>query len=452
MLIFIIITLSILLLYFVYENFILKKKYKPLIDIDKYVRGKENEVEQTEKTISDLKNEVLKEKEKLKKLSSIKSTLEKEMNVLEEQDELHDFSFYNPKYFFDNSKEYKERLDSIYNIQKDMIKNKKAAICDTEWSVGNSKVQGRKMTNENLKLIIRAFNGEADAAIAKVKYNNISTMIKRIEKSKEVINKLGSTNRCFINENYFDLKIEELELTHEYREKLQEEKEEQQRIKEEMREEEKAIKEHEKAIKDAETEEIRNKKALEQAKKEYESSMFTKTEKEREKYSKKIEELEAKLLIAQTIRERAVSQAQLTKSGHVYIISNIGSFGESIYKIGMTRRLEPMDRVKELGDASVPFPFDVHAMIFSENAPELENKFHKEFRDKSVNLVNLKREFFEVTLEEIEKFAKLNLGEFKLTKVAIAEQFRVSEQIKKDRIILEQSEEENSIEKEIDLI
>ncbi len=448
--VFTIIVLIILSLFLALENLGFKKKYKPLIDIDNYIRDKEKEAKQREKTISELNNEILREKEKLKKLSSIKNTLEKEMTILEEQDELHDFSFYNPKYFFNNSEDYKEKLDSIYSMQKDMIKNKEAAICDTEWTVGNSKAQGRKMTNENLKLIIRAFNGEADAAIAKVKYNNISTMIKRIEKSKEVINKLGTTNRCFINDKYFNLKVEELELTHEYREKIQEEKEEQQRIKEEMREEEKASKEYEKAIKDAENEEIRDKKALEQAKKEYESIMSTKTEEERERYSKKIKELEAKLLIAQTIKERAISQAQLTKSGHVYIISNIGSFGESIYKIGMTRRLEPMDRVKELGDASVPFPFDVHAMIFSENAPELENKFHKEFKDKSVNLVNLKREFFKVTLEEVEKFAKLNLGEFKLTKVAIAEQFRISEQIKKD--LLNSKKNTDTLENEIDSI
>ena len=98
-----------------------------------------------------------------------------------------------------------------------------------------------------------------------------------------------------------------------------------------------------------------------------------------------------------------MSMAQLTKQGHVYVISNIGSFGEGIYKIGLTRRLEPMDRVKELGDASVPFKFDLHAMIFSEDAPVLEKKLHEVFHDTRVNMVNNRKEYFRVSLEEIEK-------------------------------------------------
>jgi hypothetical protein len=114
----------------------------------------------------------------------------------------------------------------------------------------------------------------------------------------------------------------------------------------------------------------------------------------------------------------------MTKSGHIYVISNIGSFGEDVYKIGMTRRLEPMDRVKELGDASVPFEFDVHALIHSENAPELENKLHKLFDNKRVNLVNNKKEFFNITLPEIEKAVKEFYGDIEFTKMAEAKQYR----------------------------
>ncbi|WP_407536855.1 GIY-YIG nuclease family protein (plasmid) [Cetobacterium somerae] len=172
--------------------------------------------------------------------------------------------------------------------------------------------------------------------------------------------------------------------------------------------------------------------------------MSTKSEEERAKFALRIEELERQLEEAHKNKEKAISQAQLTKSGHVYIISNIGSFGENVYKIGMTRRLDPLDRVKELGDASVPFPFDVHAMIYSEDAPGLENKIHKEFNNKSTNLVNLRKEFFNITLEEVENFVKENYGEFKLTKIAVADQYRQTLKMREENIkpIFNEDEEE----------
>lgn len=124
--------------------------------------------------------------------------------------------------------------------------------------------------------------------------------------------------------------------------------------------------------------------------------------------------------------------AQQTKAGHVYVISNIGSFGDNVFKIGMTRRLEPMDRVKELGDASVPFEFDVHAMIYSDNAPELENIIHKEFDSRRVNLVNSRKEFFQVELEEIEEIAKKRNLDVEFTKIAEAREFRESKILREE--------------------
>ena len=118
--------------------------------------------------------------------------------------------------------------------------------------------------------------------------------------------------------------------------------------------------------------------------------------------------------------------AEFTKAGHVYIISNVGSFGENIFKIGMTRRLEPMDRVRELGDASVPFAFDVHGMIYSENAPALENLLHRKFNDLRVNKVNSRKEFFRVKLSDIEKFAQEENLELHLTMKAMAQEYRES--------------------------
>ena len=123
--------------------------------------------------------------------------------------------------------------------------------------------------------------------------------------------------------------------------------------------------------------------------------------------------------------------AQQTRRGHVYVISNIGSFGEDVYKIGMTRRLDPMDRVLELGDASVPFKFDVHAIIFSEDAPSLENTLHKHFETNRLNLINRRREFFRVSLAEIERVVKENHGEIEFTQIAEARESRESEAIRK---------------------
>ncbi|MBL0884154.1 MAG: GIY-YIG nuclease family protein, partial [Chitinophagaceae bacterium] len=180
------------------------------------------------------------------------------------------------------------------------------------------------------------------------------------------------------------------------------EKEEMRAIQEELREEEKAKREFEQAQKEAEKEEALYQKALDKARREFESSTGAK----HDELQSQIEKLEQELKEAQEKKERALSMAQQTKRGHVYIISNIGSFGENIYKIGMTRRLEPNDRVRELGDASVPFQFDIHAMIYSDEAPTLENELHKAFNNRKVNMLNYRKEFFKVTLDEIEQKVK----------------------------------------------
>jgi hypothetical protein len=190
-----------------------------------------------------------------------------------------------------------------------------------------------------------------------------------------------------------------------------------------MREEERARKEIESAQKQAEKEEARYAAALEQARREYDTADSA----AQEALRKKIELLEKQFEEAHDRKARAISRAQLTRSGHVYIISNIGSFGDQVFKIGMTRRLEPLDRVKELGDASVPFPFDVHAMIYSADAPTLETGLHKRFEGRQINLVNTRREFFNVTLDDIERAVRSLCGqEAEFIRVAIADEYRES--------------------------
>ena len=192
-------------------------------------------------------------------------------------------------------------------------------------------------------------------------------------------------------------------------------RQEQARIKAQIREEERFAREVDKQIKQAQREQATIEAALEKALKDA-----------KDEHSAEIEHLRARLKEAQENSERAISQAQLTKSGHVYIISNIGSFGDGVYKIGMSRRLEPMDRVKELGGASVPFPFDVHMMISCDNAPTLENALHRELHKQRLNKVNFRKEFFRADLDSIRGIVDRNHGEVDFVADPDALQYRES--------------------------
>lgn len=278
------------------------------------------------------------------------------------------------------------------------------------------------MINKQKKLMLRAFNGECDSFISNVSWNNETRMEERIDKSIIAINKMGETQGLTISSTYSSLKLKELRLTHEYRLKKYEEKEEQRLIRAQMREEEKARRDFEKAQKEAEIEE----KMLQQAMKKAQDEIAKASEEERERFETQLAELQIQLKEAEEKNQRAISMAQQTKSGHIYVISNIGSFGENIYKVGMTRRLDPLDRVNELGDASVPFKFDVHAMIYSENAPELENNLHKAFEKNRLNYVNRRREYFNLSLKEIEKIVKENHGEVEFIIEPEAKEYRES--------------------------
>jgi hypothetical protein len=281
------------------------------------------------------------------------------------------------------------------------------------------------MVREQVQLMLRAFNGECESLILKVKYNNVNKVDIQIQKVCEQVNKLSGSMQCYITKDFLNLKIKELFLAHEYQEKRWAEEEEQRQIREQMREEERARREFERAQQDAEREAQKYELALEKARHDVEQATG-------EKHARLVGEIERLSLLlteAEARRERAISQAQLTRSGYVYIISNIGSFGEDVYKIGMTRRLDPMDRVRELGDASVPFTFDVHAMIYSNDAPTLENTLHRTFDERRLNRVNSKKEFFRVTLEEIRKVAVQHRADIHFTLAAEAIEYRKTQAI-----------------------
>lgn len=348
------------------------------------------------------------------------SKLREEMKALDEEANLQSFGFYKPHYDFASSERYQAKLDEVRERQKQMIKDKTAAVCRIEWTVNGSRAEGRKQINQTLRLILRAFNGECDAAVAKVRYNNAHVMEARIRKAHEALNGMVEVQQCRIAPAYLKLKLQELRLVHEHQEKVQEEKEEQRRIREQMREEEVALRELEKAKLDAEKEERRYAEALRKATEEAERAVGAK----QQKLLGQIEELQRWLEEAQANKERAISRAQMTRSGHVYVISNVGSFGEDVYKIGMTRRLDPLERVRELGDASVPFQFDVHAVIYSDDAPALENALHHAFNDRRVNRVNERKEFFRVGIDQIAGAVRKHHGEIEITRAAEAVEYR----------------------------
>lgn len=340
-----------------------------------------------------------------------------------------EFGLYSPRYDFICSDEYKAKLTQIRNQQKECIKNNTALSGNTNWTVNNSASQGKKMVRDMQKLLLRAFNSECDETIGKIKYNNIDASIKKINSSATAISKLGTIMGISITTRYLNLKTQEAYLALEYQLKKQQEKEEAKEARAQMRETAKLQKEIEEQRKKIEKEQSHYQKALLNVLRQLETAPDT----EKGDLLAKREELERELgdieISLKDIDYREANQ----RAGYVYIISNIGSFGKDVYKIGMTRRLDPQERVDELGDASVPFNFDVHAMIFSDDAPALETALHHAFEAKKVNMVNHRREFFHVTLDEIKEVVKENYDKtVEFIEVPDAEQFRISEKMRTD--------------------
>jgi hypothetical protein len=246
-----------------------------------------------------------------------------------------------------------------------------------------------------VRFVVDAFNGKVDSILSRSKADNYGTLKQQILDAYNLVNFNGEAFRnARISQEYLEARLAELKWAVLAQELKDQEREEQRRIREQIREEERAQKEFEKALRDAAKEEATLQKAMDKVRAELDYA----NAEEKLKYEAQLAELEEKLHQAEEKNQRALSMAQQTKAGHVYIISNMGSFGEEVFKIGMTRRLEPTDRIRELGDASVPFPFDIHAMIYNDDAPSLEHALHKHFMRTQMNKVNPRKEFFRVSL------------------------------------------------------
>lgn len=350
--------------------------------------------------------------------------LRRDIIAAEDEIAMEQFSLYRPTYNFARSEQYKARLDAIRDQQKQMIKNDTAISANYNWHVNGDYAAGKKMIGNMVKLFLRSFNNECEAAVSDVKFSNFDRCKNRIEKSYDAINKLGVVNGISISPEYLKLKNDELRLAYEYAMKKQEEKEEQAEIRRQQREQAKLEKEIAEARKAAEKE----KKHYEQALAALNASILACEDPDQraELEKKKTQVLDAVDGIDEKLKDIDYRQAN-QRAGYVYIISNIGAFGEGVYKIGMTRRLDPMERVDELGDASVPFYFDVHAMIFTPDAPALENALHQAFENKRLNMVNRRREYFRVTLDEIKQVVKDNFDKtVEFIDIPPAEQYRES--------------------------
>lgn len=361
----------------------LKEKYAPITSVENEVSALRDKATELQKQIEATRNSYSEKRAILK-------NLEQQVAIYDEKLSFAELGVYEPHFEFNDADEYKQEIKRIRDCQKAMVSAKTSTLCPTDWQVDGSRSKGQTMINRQTRLTMRAFNNECEAAIANTRWNNVNAMEKRILNAAKQIDKANESMNLYISEQYVSLKLDELHATHEYRERVKTEKEERAELARAEREEKKLIAE----AQAAEREEERYQKLLEKARSEAGVD------------ESRIAELEAALAEAHETSERARAMAEMTKSGYVYIISNIGSFGEDVVKIGLTRRLEPDDRVKELGDASVPFGFDTHAMIYSDEAPALESALHKEFADRRVNASNMRKEFFRVDLEEVEEAVK----------------------------------------------
>lgn len=289
------------------------------------------------------------------------------------------------------SEDIKNQLVMLKLNEKELIKN------DDAFQVDEYFFENKKEINQVIKQIIKCFTAETNQILNNLTINNIDQSRNKMQKSFETTNNAFSSSHVKIKDSYLKLKLDELNLNYQILVKIQEEKEIKQQEREMLREEEKVRRE-------IEREKIKIEKEEKQFKNEVSKLMgyLNKSSNDVEKqiYIDKIKELEEKLELLEKDKKDVLNREQNTRAGYVYIISNIGSFGKNIYKIGMTRRLEPMDRIRELSSASVPFEFDVHAMIFSEDAPKLENILHEHFRSNAINKINYRKEFYNIDLAE----------------------------------------------------
>lgn len=297
---------------------------------------------------------------------------------------------------------YRSRLDTLQNEIKTLARAGRAVQVATDWTVNGSKREGQKMVRDFSKLMLRAYNAEADYAVRSMRPHRLSSLVDRLYKSRETIAKLGATMHIRITDEYHNARVRELELTADFLQKKEEEKEAQREARARQREEAAVQRELD-----------RQREKLDKELSHYQAAL----ERLRDRGDEAgVAELQARLAEIENALQDVESRKANVRAGYVYVISNIGAFGDRMVKIGMTRRLEPLERIYELSGAAVPFRFDVHALIFSKDAVGLETELHRQFASQRVNQVNNRKEFFYATPAEVrdalQRFAGQHLIEF----------------------------------------
>ena len=363
-------------------------------DADQYAKQKKRE---SDVLLSNAKSDVEKVEFEIKALKEERKQLKSELASLQKQTVVEMVKI--DPYLELRSDEIKNRMALLSNEEDEMIKSGKAVS-----TLGS--LTGKALTTQT-KQLLRCFNAEAEGIIDHLTVKNVDSARTRLQRAFDANNKIFAADGVALTGAFLSLKLEELSATYAYLLQVEEEKEQRRAIREQMVEEEKVRREIE-----------REKKKIDKDRQQFSQEVQklmgymqkSQDDVEKQLYIDKIRELEEKLKTLEVDEKTVLERENNAKAGFVYIISNIGSFGDRVFKIGMTRRLEPMDRIAELSSASVPFPFDVHAMIFSEDAPALEAMLHQHFRADQVNKVNTRKEFFRVDLAEIKKLVLENFN------------------------------------------
>ena len=315
---------------------------------------------------------------------------------LSDQQVLQDVGIYRYHHPLEDAVAYKARLEAINASIDEFVKSGRAVLASDLFTFDGSLAKGRKMTADFSKLMLRAYNAEADNCVRSLRSGNVRTAKARLERAMTAIERLGAIMEMRVNPDYHQVRVEELELTADFQMKVQEERERAREERAELREQQKVEKELA-----AERERLDKERAhyvgvLEQLRANGDDAAAA--------------PLEGRLHDIDAAIQANDYRAANIRAGYIYVISNLGALGPNVVKIGMTRRLEPRDRVRELGDASVPFLYDTHALFFSEDAISLENELHKAFADRRVNHVNARREFFFATPAEVRELLMEKVG------------------------------------------
>ena len=342
--------------------------------------------------VSSLDKELEKRKEELQDVKS-------RLAIMNDDVGLQEFGFFERQYKFSDSVRYKAELDDLRLQQKQLVKDGRAGVITSPLAFNNSVKKGEAIQKQLIKAAIRGFNGEADALLTKVTPGNLENKKKALQKAFEQLNKIYERNFVKLTNQYLELKAKELQLAVEYDLQKQEEKELLREQRAQEKEDRKLQAEIAAKRKKLEKDRMHFKQMLDNV----EALMKSASEEEKEKLKLQLSEYQNKLSELDEIEEDIDYREGHASAGYVYVISNIGSFGEDVYKIGVTRRLEPLERIRELSSASVPFQFDVHALVFSEEAFALETELHNQLAEFKVNKVNGRKEYFRVPFDRIKE-------------------------------------------------